>query len=136
MYPNFSASNGTPANTTGEVGTPAKKSGSGTRLLTVIGPSTVTSPTSPVVGVTAVKAGSIGASVTVGVVSGVEVTTESVVEESLFESLLEQLTKPTVKIGTINKARIFTMIPRSTESELDNRPTWPAGLLLRSTVRS
>ena len=30
-----------------------------------------------------------------------------------FIASLEQLTNPTTKIGTINKVRIFTMIPRS-----------------------
>ena len=90
MYPNFSASNSPPAKTTGPVGASDKKSGSGTRLLTVIGPSTVTSPTVAVVGVTAVKLGSTGASV-----DGASVdTAESLdpVEVSVDESLPEQLT--------------------------------------------
>jgi hypothetical protein len=77
----------------------------------VTGPSTVVSPTPEIATGVGAKTVVVGASETGASVPATESPVAT--EESLAESSLEQLTNPTTKIGTINKVRIFTMIPRS-----------------------
>jgi hypothetical protein len=88
----------------------------------VTGPSTVVSPTSIIATGTGAKTVVVGASVEGASVS-VTGAVESTVDESLVESLLEQPTAATTNIGITKSARIFMMIPRSINSDIDNRPT-------------